>query len=619
MDILKQLEKSDQFASIDHHFAAFIIEMSAQTDPILALSAALASRSNREGDVCIDLTQLAGDPDESIAGAGDGLPYPDIRKWRHCLQASPVVGKPGDYTPLILDNKDRLYLHRYWEYEKYLIEAIQAKSRADINGVDDAVLRRDLSDIFPETHESDVDWQKIAAAVAAVKRFCVISGGPGTGKTYAIARILATLIKQAQPTVLRINLTAPTGKAAARLAESVQAAKSSLGLDPRILASIPETGSTIHRLLKPIKGSPYFRYNSENPLPADVVIVDEASMVDLPLMSKLMQALSDDTRIILMGDRHQLASVEAGSILGDICGRKIENGYSPKFVGRLASVTEVSKDAVLNPAADASAIFDNLVYFTRNYRFEGGSGISRLSQAVNAGRADEVMHILKNGRFRELTWYPLEISHAHTLLRHQIQAYYGRLQGLEDPSEGLAVLNRFRILCAVNQGPLGVNVLNDLAMQTVLKTNRGDGISKVQAWYHGRPVLITANDYELSLFNGEVGFAARTERTGQSRLQIYFAQGPSGELRCFSPARLPSHQSVYAMTVHKSQGSEFDDVLLVLPELDTPLLTRELLYTGITRTRRNLSILASESVIRSAVSRRIERTSGLRDALWGPE
>jgi exodeoxyribonuclease V alpha subunit len=617
MDIINQLKKSGKFAAIDCHFADFIFRMTDYADPVLALSAALVTRNTREGDVCVDLNKFAGRVDDSSDSLEADLQYPDIQTWRTSLQLSAVVGEPGDFAPLILDQKNRLYLHRYWAYENQLAQAILLRINSENESIDLTTLTHDLNHIFPEPQDGDVNWQKVAAAVAVIKRFCVISGGPGTGKTYAVGRILALLIKQAQPDSLRIALTAPTGKAAARLIDSVRAVKEGLKVDTDILGSIPENSSTIHRLLKPIKDTPFFHYNADNPLPFDVVIVDEASMVDLPLMSKLMQALSKDARIILMGDRHQLASVQAGSILGDICGYKEDNGYSHGFTTTLSTMVAISEKQLQSTKSVASDIHDNLIYFTHNYRFGAQGGISRLSEAVNVGNTDGVIDILKSGQYPEITWYPLEaLPDQQALLDQQIQTHYGRLASIADSIDGLDALNRFRILCAVNRGLLGVDGINKQAMQTLQNRSQPESVESLQEWYHGRPILITANNYELDLFNGDVGIAIKAQEDN-NRLQVYFAEGKFEDIRSFTPGRLQHYQSAYAMTIHKSQGSEFEQILIVLPELDNPLLTRELLYTGITRAKRNLSILATESVIRSAVSRRIERASGLRDALWG--
>jgi exodeoxyribonuclease V alpha subunit len=619
MDILDKIDRSDYFSPIDRHLAHFMTALLPQKDPVIGLSAALVSRNNREGDVCIDLRSFGGLTLGSETEVEHTLTCPKLSKWREHLRKSDLVGKPGEYYPLIWDDADRLYFYRYWEYEKCLIDLIRARTRGHVEAVDPGKLKRLLDIFFPETGNPGIDWQKLAAAVVVLKRFCVVSGGPGTGKTYAIARILATLIEQHEPDRLRIYLTAPTGKAAAKLAESIGKVKKTLTCDPKTLEAIPAVSATIHRMLKSVKGFPYFIYNRENPLPADVVVVDEASMVDLPLMCKLIQALPEDSRLILIGDRHQLASVQAGSVLGDICGDKIDNGFSKAFARTLAPVVNYHSRQLTRPREDKTAIEDSMVYFTRGYRFEKESGISVFSRAVNEGAVDDALDILRQGQYPEVCWYPLS-SHLdhHNLLSRCIHEHYNRLGNARDPQEALDELNRFRVLCAVNQGELGVDTINAkaAAVLTAEENNRAAGGFKSE-WYHGRPILITANDHNLGLFNGDVGIAMVLETANDKTCHVYFRGGLAEALQRFSPSRLPRHQDVYAMTIHKSQGSEFDEVLLVLPGKDNPLITRELLYTGITRAKRNLSILASESVIRNAVSRRIERASGLRDALWG--
>jgi len=619
MDILKKIDENEYFSSIDRHFARFVTALSTQADPVIGLSAALISRNNREGDVCIDLSSFAGLAVGPETDASQILTCPELPIWHEHLKKSDLVGRPGEYYPLIRDDADRLYFYRYWEYEKKLIDLIHAKIRSDVREMKPEKLKRHLDTFFPETGNAGIDWQKLAAAVVLLKRFCVISGGPGTGKTYAIARVLATLIEQHNPEGLRIYLAAPTGKAAARLAESIGNAKRSLTCDPKTLDAIPNVSSTIHRMLRPVKDTPYFIYNSQNPLPADVVVVDEASMVDLPLMSKMIQALPENSRLILIGDRHQLASVQAGSVLGDICGDKVDNGFSRTFSRTLATVVNCDPEQLTKPQKGVADIQDCMVYFTRSYRFEKESGIDRLSRAVNEGAVDDVLNILGQDCYPELSWFPLSSHVDHQkLLSKSIHEHYNGLCHLNDPQEALDKLNRFRILCAVNQGRMGVDTLNARSAAGLARKENIRIPGGFQSeWYHGRPILITANDYNLGLFNGDVGIAMLLETTHDKTYHVYFRHGPAGSLRRVTPSRLPRHQDVYAMTVHKSQGSEFDEVLLVLPEKDNPVLSRELLYTGITRARQKLSILASESVIRSAVSRQIERASGLRDALWG--
>jgi exodeoxyribonuclease V alpha subunit len=610
MDIIKKLGGSDSFSELDLHFARFMAELSGNDEEsVVALSAALVSSYRRRGDVCLDLARFAGSTLGAPLQGADAIVCPGLPAWRAKLLASRAVGSPGEMLPLILDGKNRLYLHRYWSYEKNLSEAIRARTMgACVQDADPEALKSHLKKIFPQAAGQGVDWQMTAAAVAALKRFCVISGGPGTGKTYAAARILALILSRPRPQGWRVFLCAPTGKAAARLAEAVADAKMNLVCDPEVARGIPEEGQTIHRMLKPVKGTPYFHYHAENKLPADIVLVDEASMVDLPLMSKLIQAVADDARLILMGDRDQLASVEAGSVLGDICGEKQHNGFSAPFGRKIRNLTEPGTRAIGEAHPYTSGIQDSIVFFTKRYRFETGGGIHALSQAVNSGDSAAAVQLLKEAGHSDIEWIrPAGIEEYRRRVMQKILGRYRDLFITEDPAEMLA--------CAVNQGPFGVLAVNHLAESVLQDQGFIRRLHPFRStWYNGKPVMITENEYDLGLFNGDVGVAAE-EKSGDHGYCVYFRK--SGEtLQRFGASRLPAYHEVYAMTVHKSQGSEFDEVLLILPERDNPLLTRELLYTGITRARQKLSILALEPVIESAVSRRVERTSGLRDALW---
>lgn len=618
MDLLDKIKRSDYFSYIDCHFAQFLMGISQNKDDIIGLSAALVSRSNREGHVCIDLVSLAGGMLEAEQDQGGGIVCPGLDQWRDCLDKSDLVGKPGEYRPLIKDEIDRLYLHRYWEYENDLIDLLKGKAQNDYQDVNIPRLKEDLQRLFPESEAQGINPQKIAAAIAVLKRLCVITGGPGTGKTFAIARILATINQQYKNEELKICLAAPTGKAAARLAEAIAQAKQTMESESEILEAIPNTCSTIHRLLKPIKDSPKFYYNRENHLPADVVVIDEASMVDLPLMSRLVESFSENTRLILMGDKHQLASVEAGSVLGDICGDIAGNQYHANLAEKLEAVTGYPSDQLCGKDHDLPPIQDSMTTFTHSYRFEEEGGIRVLANAVNQGAADEVIDILSNEQYSETNWIPMESpQQAYQLIVSKIIEHYAALADDTDPHRAFERLNRFRVLCAVNQGLLGVEGINALARDKLHADNKTKyRISNKKEWYHGIPIIVTTNDYHLGLFNGDVGVVMTSPDKNEPTFLAYFGDEPGGDLRYFSPYRLPGHQDVYSMTIHKSQGSEFDEILMVLPQYDSPLLTRELLYTGITRVRQKLSILAPESVIRSAVLRRIERVSGLRDALW---
>jgi len=597
---------------IDFHFARFISGLCPHDDPDIFMGAALVSNAAGNGDIYLDLALSAGKPLGEGLGAEPRLRCSELNAWTEKLHASPVVGSPGEVRPLILDKKNRLYLYRYWDYEKKLAELILKRAQEHIGDIDEFLLRNSLQRLFPENSANGIDWQKVAALAATLNKFCLISGGPGTGKTFTVAKILALLLEQAGDARLEILLAAPTGKAAARLSESIITAKKILNCRQDIIDDIPSEAYTIHRLLKTIPGSPYFIHNSENRLPADIVVVDEASMVDLALMSKLLEAIPATARLILIGDKDQLASVEAGSVLGDICDRNRVHGFSERFCKRLEKITGEEFNAGYERDNFKNKLQDCIVILKKSFRFTESSTIGKLSRSVNRGDIEKVLDVLETS--------PIQISWTETLGRKNlfqalakkiIQGYSEYLK-TTDPHTALERLNRFKILCAVNIGPFGVNAVNMLAEKAL---GREGLIKPEQNWYKGRPVLITRNDYSLGLFNGDMGIALPAPDSDNKDLYVYFP-GNAGQLRRFLPQRLPEHETVFAMTVHKSQGSEFDDVLMILPEKDYPVLTRELIYTAITRARQNISIWGTEVVIRAAVSRKIERTSGLRDALW---
>ena len=597
---------------IDFHFARFISGLCPHDDPDIFMGAALVSNAAGNGDIYLDLALSAGKPLGEGLDAASRLRCPELNAWTEKLHASPVVGSPGELRPLILDKKNRLYLYRYWDYEKKLADLIFKRTQEHIGVIDESLLRNSLQRLFPEAASNGIDWQKVAALAATLNKFCLISGGPGTGKTFTVAKILALLLEQAGNDRLEILLAAPTGKAAAGLSESIGTAKKTLNCRQDIIDAIPSESYTIHRLLKTIPGSPYFIHNSENRLPADVIVVDEASMIDLALMSKLLEAIPATARLILIGDKDQLASVEAGSVLGDICDRNRVHGFSERFCKRLKKITGEEFNVGIEHDSFKNGLQDCIVVLKKSFRFTESSTIGKLSRSVNRGDVEKVLDILKTS--------PIPVSWIETrgrkdlfqaLAKKLIQGYSEYLK-TTDPHTALERFNRFKIVCAVNIGPFGVNAVNMLAEKAL---SREGLIKPEQDWYMGRPVLITRNDYSLGLFNGDMGLTLPAPDSGKKDLYVYFP-GSSGQLRRFLPHRLPEHETVFAMTVHKSQGSEFDDVLLILPEKDYPILTRELIYTAITRARQNISIWGTEEVVRVAVSRKIERTSGLRDALW---
>jgi exodeoxyribonuclease V alpha subunit len=598
------------WSALDIHFAGLMAKLAENTTPELTLAAALVSSHTRQGHICVDLFKLAG---QQLPGGKDGVEpvtCPAIDAWLDSLKRSSVVGRPGEYKPLVLDGGARLYLYRYWDYQNKLAQAIRERA-IDPVPIDVRLLRGGLSRLFPNDHAEGIDLQKIAAFTALVKKFCVISGGPGTGKTTTVARILALMQEKASPEALRMSLAAPTGKAAARLQEAIGRVKGTLDCPENIKDAIPEEASTIHRLLGSIPGSPYFRHNETNPLPVDVVVVDEASMVDLALLSTLAQALPSKARLILLGDKDQLASVEAGAVLGDICDTGNVHRFSKGFCETLQRVTGFEVPEEFHEEAQPR-LNDCIVQLQQSYRFGVDSGIGAVSRAVNEGDGDGAIALLKDEDYRDIVWS--DIPHAVGLvetLKEKIANGFEQYLLETEVWDIFQKFDSFRILCALREGPYGVSSINSLVEEVLAKQNL---IDLGRRWYRGRPVMITRNDYNLRLFNGDVGITL-PDSDGSNDLRVFFPT-TDGTLRRLHPMRLPEHETVYATTVHKSQGSEFERVLLLLPDRESPVLTRELIYTAISRARGGVEIWGREEVFRTAISRRIERMSGLRDALW---
>jgi exodeoxyribonuclease V alpha subunit len=613
MTEILQLVASSAFSDLDRHFAAFIEAQAGGEQPLVALAAALASCKRGEGHICLGLETLAGSTFPEMPADGvTPIQLPRLKDWTKALRASPVVGSPGEFKPLVLDARHRLYLHRYWEYEQTLASAIRKRAASAPPQPDPLALSQKLQALFPPAPGEAVNWQCVAAQAAVRQGFCVISGGPGTGKTHTLVLILALLLELERDRKLRIAVAAPTGKAAARIQDSIRTVKASLACDETIKAQLPERATTIHRLLGYLPDSARFRHDTDNPLPFDVVAVDEASMVDLALMAKLFRAIPASARVILLGDKDQLASVEAGAVLGDICAAAATEVVGTRSTASLTSPVE--NGTQWNASLPAKhALADCVVQLKKNYRFGEQSAIYRLSNAINEGRAEDALQILKGAGANaaaDLISAPLpRRSELKEALRARVTAGFSEFLKASDPVAALTALARFRILCALREGPFGVAGLNYVT-EGILEEA---GLIKPQyPWYARRPIMITRNDYNLKLFNGDIGLLLPDTDSGEPRA---FFPGPDNTLRKFLPLRLPEHETAYAMTVHKSQGSEFDRVLLILPERESPVLSRELLYTGITRARSSVELWFDEKVFRAALAKRVTRTSGLCDAL----
>ena len=629
--MLEQLATAGVLTPIDVHFAVALTELSPDDEPSVVLAAALTSRAVRNGHVCLDLPRALSTP--LIDAEGQPVPWPieghSTHRWALELSTSPLVSMGERATPLVFDGGARLYLARYFHYQRALADRLTARVQARPQDVDAERLRDGLARLLPNrSHQGDGfvahAQQRLAALVAVLRGLTVISGGPGTGKTTTVLRILALLQEQAigrGAPPLRIRLLAPTGKAAARLVESIEAGRAELVCEPAVRDAIPREASTIHRALGYRPGAPtQFRHDADDPLPADVVLVDEASMVDLALMAKLMEAVPPHARVILLGDKNQLASVEAGAILGDICNAGRPHGYSRAFAEEIEQ--RVGPD--LAPQArgpDHAGIWDCIVELTHSYRFSAEGGIGGLARAVGRGDAQAVLGQLGNPVSPDAAYAPdgegpdvalVSLGNADD---PGIGLRPGILRGLSpmlretDPMARLAAHSAFRVLAPHRKGRFGIERLT----AGIEATLEAAGLVRTsEPFYDGRPILITKNDYQLDLFNGDVGIIGRG---ADGRPRTFFAL-PDGGQRTMSPHRLPPHETVFAMTVHKSQGSEFDRVALVIPPAVSPILTRELLYTAVTRAKRRVVVHGSPDVIAEAVGRRIDRASGLRERLW---
>ncbi|CAN2041156.1 exodeoxyribonuclease V alpha subunit [Candidatus Magnetomoraceae bacterium gMMP-15] len=606
------LKDTGIFSNLDIHFAKFISRISKPDSTELFMASALVSHWTSKGHICLNLASVAGKSFDQIFKDKNDINYinilreircPELSDWLNKLKSTNVVGQPGEVTPMILDNNSRLYLYRYWDYEKKLADNLKERAEDFISDINFTVLQNGLKRLFPGADKPD--WQKIAALCAVINRLCIISGGPGTGKTFIVLKIIELLLEQADKKHFHIALAAPTGKAAARLQESLQNAQDNINIS-NIKDLIPEKASTIHRLLGSIPNSPYFRFNEENQLPVDAVIVDEASMVDLPLMSKLVQAIPQKTRLILLGDKDQLASVEVGAVLGDICSNEI-NTFSNKFSKIVKQIIGYNINGLCT--SKTRSIQDCIILLKKNYRFLEDSGINAVSIAVNQGNANDALSCMKSSE--DIKWSDLPDSNnlLNKLMNQVIQNFSHYLK-TNNPEEAFEYFNEFRILCAVRKGPYGVKSINRIVEQILKKEGL---LNPKSRWYKGQPIMITQNDYHLKLFNGDVGIILPDP--DKNNLQAFFLR-TDGKVKKFSPGRLPDHETVYAMTVHKSQGSEFNSVLMILPDRRSPVMTRELVYTGVTRAKKNVELWGNKNVFHETVSRCIKRTSGLRDALW---
>ena len=560
--LLRSFNEAGVLTAADVHVARRVGAMAGEDDDQVLLALALVTRAVRHGSVCLDLA--------TVADVAADLPWPAYDGWVDVVTASPLVE-----LGVLRWEFDLLYLDRYWHQEVQVCADLMTRLEQSPPVVDATVLDAGVARVFSgETYAE----QRVACRDAATRWTTVLTGGPGTGKTTTVAGLLALLAEQASllGQTLRIGLTAPTGKAAARLQEAVVSAARALPqVDQDRLGTLQ--ASTLHRLLGWRRdNSTRFRHHRANRLPHDVVVVDETSMVSLTMMTRLVEAVRPDARLILVGDPDQLASVDAGAVLSDLVSGFAATPESP------------------------------VVGLSTTHRF--GEEIGRLAAALRGGSADEVLAVLRAGS-DEVEF--VESGDPAPLLRHSILAAALAVRSAADAGDrsgAVAALDRHRLLCAHREGPYGVRHWNRQVEHWITEAV-GDPL--YEEMYVGRPLLVTANDYGLGVYNGDAGVVVRD---GDSRRAVI--AGPSG-LLSFATSRLSDVETMHAMTIHKSQGSQADHVTVLLPPEESRLLTRELFYTAVTRAKKKVRVVGSEASVRAAVERRAQRASGLRQRLGG--
>ena len=634
--------------AIDYFFAKEMLtalnkihEFTAPQEQLLHHVFFALSVSLRAGHSCLPLSALAQQHwgvafDEQGECSHQGFIFPDKDLLFNALTQAPLTANADQ--PIVFENNN-IYMRRYYQFEQTLVQNIKARlnlrlstSPADISSV--------LQQLFPPLNNEqtpDIDWQKLAVANAMNKNFTVIAGGPGTGKTYTVTKLLAALVMLNNSANLEVNanesnnnqtleiaLVAPTGKAAQRLSESITKAIAGFKglIDEKVLTAIPTEAKTIHRLLGVIPNSPNFRQDQNNLLSCDVLLIDEVSMVDLPMMTRIFRALKSDTKIILLGDADQLPSVAVGSVLADIAPRP-HSGYSPENSNYLAQVCQLDIQQLNQAFEQTDTYSDHLSFLVTSRRFDGEGGIGRLAAHVIKGEKNQSWQLLQDATENKDNQLTLVDGDLHTWLSPLVKEYYQEISQCKSIDEAFALLAKFRILCVTRQGEFGVDTIN-LWVKEQLAVNAGKPWGQSQQNYHGMPIMITENDYRLGLFNGDIGLiwrsgenASNNNHRNTEHLMAFFELPKTEDgARCYKtllPSRLPKYDSVYAMTIHKTQGSEFEHVAMLLPkQSNNLLLSRELLYTGITRAKTQLTIASNKQTWQQGVNSEVNRYSGLK-------
>ena len=606
MSLFDALWKAGALRPLDHAFAQSLRRLDGDdaTPPLVLAGAALASLAVSHGHAGFDPSRprlLLGNEAQAA------VDWPPTSDWKAALAGSHWISCPGGgddapaTAPLVFES-GLLYLRRYRQYAHRLAQRLRRLAAQRPPTVERDALAPLVAALFPVASGATpgADGQARAAALALQRSLLLVTGGPGTGKTTTITRLLLLLAAQSRHAghaPPRIALAAPTGRAAERMAESLGKALAALkgvaGIDPGLFEAMPTGARTLHRLLEAIPDSPRFRFDADNPLPFDVVVVDEASMVDLPLMCKLAEAVPDGARLVLLGDPDQLPSVEAGDVLAAIVDATTDDAGTD-----VADVADV---------VAAAPLAGHRVHLQRGYRQAEGFELAPLASAVRTGDADTVLALLRGGELSGVHFHESRLDPLDGAGRDALFDHWRQLTAATDPAAALAHAAGLRLLTALREGPQGARGLNARIEDALAGIRRGAD----QTYFQGRLLLVTENSHRQQLFNGDIGVCLRDA----DGTRVAWFPGADGGVRAFHPAALPAHDSAFAMTVHKAQGSEFDTVWLQLPRADGRGLSRELLYTAITRARRELHVCASEAVLRGALARHVERASGLAERL----
>jgi exodeoxyribonuclease V alpha subunit len=550
---LKNLFDRHFFSNLDYFFAGSMAQIFEENDPIVLVSCALVSKFLFQGHICLDIREMAGTIQSVSETSNDFIKYPDLNVWINSLQTSLMVSD-NIQTPLVLDSDHRLYFSKYYDFQNRLAQNIGQRVFSKPSSMDEAIIDKILDPYFIPG-DSPVNLQVNAVKNAVLKPFTIVSGGPGTGKTYVTTRIKKVFLSYAKILGLaepKIICVAPTGKAASKM----------------------DQGHTIHAVLKPLKNSPGFYYHKNNQLQADMVIIDEASMIDIVLLTRLLEALPMTAKVIVLGDKHQLSSIQAGSVFNDICSVK--------------------------------ALFPHIFLFEYNFRSKGKTGIENLSRAINASDGQGVENILTSGQYPDVVFENLTGKGlVDTSINRFILKGYKAFMKADTIEAALNELDEFKILCAHNSGEFGTLQVNHLC-EKILQTENNFDIQ-------GRPkriIMVNTNDYKKGLFNGDTGIFFQKKEGVNT-----FFKPLENTLKQYRVSDLPGFDTAFAITIHKSQGSEFNTVLMILPDHISPVVTRQLLYTGMTRAKTKIMIVGNLEIIKRAITICVKRNSGLSACL----